>query len=72
MKLSKARRELLERIGRQSGDVLLLNVGGYTGHVRALATLGLIEVVDHPQVVDRRTKTPAAALAITDEGRKAL
>lgn len=76
LKLTPALRSLLERVERQSGTLMLLQVlasgGRATSQLNALRGAGYIVKVDHPTVIDRKTGDPEEALAITAEGRTAL
>jgi hypothetical protein len=77
-KLTRTEREILTRISRQDGTILVLQISasGSAAHDRALNALrrmGCVEVVDHPTVHEdnaRRYKAPA--LRLTDVGRVAL
>lgn len=77
LKLTPKLRELLERIEKHDGTVLLLSITGSGGgpSARALKKLLAADYValqDHPTVTDRRSNEPATALAITDAGKAAL
>lgn len=74
LKLTPTLRDLLERVERQSGTLLLLQIlasgGRANSRVAILRKAGMIVIVDHPTV--QHQGYPADALAITDAGRAAL
>jgi hypothetical protein len=74
LKLTPSLRELLARVERQSGTLLLLQVlasgGRANSRVATLRKAGLIAITDHPTV--KHHSYPADALTITDAGRAAL
>lgn len=75
-KLTKKQREILERIVRQDGKLLelqLLASGGSNDRIlSALIAAGYARYADHPTVVDRWNKSPARAIAPTDAGKAAV
>lgn len=76
LKLTPALRSMLERINKQSGDLLMLQVTASGGReyskLNKLRNAGYVVKCDHPSVKDRRSDWPADALAITEAGRAAL
>jgi hypothetical protein len=76
LKLTPALREMLERIERGSGRIMMISVvGSGRSEDRKLGRLraaGYVVKCDSADVRDPRFGTPAEALAITDAGRAAL
>lgn len=76
LKLTPALRSLLERIDRQSGTLMLLQViasgGRANSQLNALRRAGYVVKADHPTVINRGDNLPEEALAITPEGKAAL
>jgi hypothetical protein len=72
--LTRALRNMLERIERQSGQVQLLQITslGQDTQLNKLRAAGYVVKCEHPTVIDRRYSGPAEALAITDAGKIAL
>ena len=74
--MTPTERKILERIRDRGGRLLVLQLtanGGSTG--KALGQLlmqDLVEIVDDPSGVIDRSGKPAAALAITEHGRRML
>lgn len=69
-------RKMLERIRDQSGTLLAVQITACgSRHRKVLEHLiarDLAEIVDHPAVVDRPSGRPAAAIAITEAGKRML
>jgi hypothetical protein len=76
VKITPSMRGLLERIGRQDGTLLELQVtssGGRSSTVLSkLRVAGLAEMCDHPSVIDRLDGYPARAIRLTEAGRALL
>jgi DNA-binding MarR family transcriptional regulator len=74
MKLTPAPRRILERIAKQSGTILELQItasgGREPGILNSLIRAGYVRRIEHPTV--KNGGWPADGLEITDEGRAAL
>jgi len=72
IKLTPVVRQLLERVQRQSGNLLWLQVASTRERsLNRLIAAGYVEICDHP-TVRVQDGSPAAALVITQAGKDAL
>jgi hypothetical protein len=73
-RLGPAAMKLLQRIDREGGKLLELQIAAAGGRSPLLGLIGrgLVELADHPTVEDRNSGRKASALRITQAGRDEL